>query len=99
VVIDASTMYFRMSNAFTPNNDGVNDQFLPDFINEQITNYSFCVYNRWGQQVFSTTDKSKGWDGTFNNQKQPMEGYIYTLSGLNAELKKVGAKGSVLLLR
>lgn len=52
-------------NAFTPNGDGLNDIFYAHVNCKTIDmhNYSFSVYNRWGQKVFHTTDKNAGWDG------------------------------------
>lgn len=50
-----------MPTAFTPNGDGVNDIYFPKglFWDE----YELTIYNRWGQTVFTTTDKNKGWGG------------------------------------
>ncbi|NDC43195.1 MAG: hypothetical protein EBZ77_16870, partial [Chitinophagia bacterium] len=56
----SSTLRCRVPNAFTPNNDGTNDIFLPSFISPEVTGYTFTIFNRWGQIVFSTTDKTKG---------------------------------------
>ncbi len=54
-------MRIFVPTAFTPGNDGQNDVFIPKglFWNE----YEMDIYNRWGQNVFSTTDRTKGWDG------------------------------------
>ncbi|PBQ34713.1 hypothetical protein CNR22_24030 [Sphingobacteriaceae bacterium] len=54
---------FYMPNAFTPNNDGINDVFLPKGTGWLYENYSLNIYNRWGHKIFSTTDVYKGWDG------------------------------------
>jgi gliding motility-associated-like protein len=53
--------------AFTPNNDGLNDLFLPQMKCGaiEISNYSLSVYNRWGQRIFYSTDRTKGWDGKY----------------------------------
>ena len=40
----------------------------------------FEVFNRWGQKVFATSDRTlavEGWNGTFKGQKQPSDVYIY----------------------
>lgn len=54
---------FYMPGAFTPNNDGLNDVFLPKGTGWLYENYSLEIYNRWGIKVFSTTDVYQGWDG------------------------------------
>jgi len=49
-------------NAFSPNNDGLNDLFKP-VINCPVENYELSIYNRWGKEVFVSTDPSKNWNG------------------------------------
>lgn len=65
-------------NAFTPNNDGVNDIFkMINFRNEELL--EFKVFNRWGTILFSTKDPHEGWDGTFRQSMQPMGVYGYVI--------------------
>lgn len=59
---DDKTFDFFIPNAFTPNGDGDNDIFKP-VVNEHLSNYVFCIYSRWGELIFKTTDPSEGWDG------------------------------------
>jgi len=54
---------FYMPNAFTPNNDGLNDVLLPKGTGWLYDNYKFEVFNRWGHKIFSTTTVSEGWNG------------------------------------
>lgn len=66
-------------NAFTPNNDGVNDIFKPSFA-VLPSKYSFIIYNRYGAKVFETSNISEGWDGTLANGSKALEGtYIFYL--------------------
>ncbi len=51
-------------NIFTPNGDGFNDEFKPEF--GEVDDYSLTIYNRWGQKIFETTDPTKGWNGDIN---------------------------------
>ncbi|MEI9807624.1 MAG: gliding motility-associated C-terminal domain-containing protein [Bacteroidota bacterium] len=51
-------------NAFTPNYDGRNDEFIPFPVGMKQLNY-FRVFNRWGQLLFTTNTLNKGWDGRF----------------------------------
>lgn len=55
--------------AFTPDHNGLNDLLRPVYSGISEIRY-FSVYNRWGQQVFTTKDMNKGWDGTFNARAQ-----------------------------
>jgi gliding motility-associated-like protein len=84
-------------NAFTPNNDGNNDIFRvrSNFIDEM----ELIIYNRWGQEVFRTTDKNGGWDGTFNGQELAPDAYAYYLSVLCINAETYKKKGNVSLLR
>lgn len=73
--------YIDIPNAFTPNNDGVNDYFLPrQLLTKGLTAFSMTIYNRWGQEIFTTTAvDGRGWDGRFNSTEQPEGVYIYRI--------------------
>jgi len=73
---------FYCPNTFTPNNDGINDIFIP--VSEGIENaeYQFHIYDRWGDLIFNTIDPLKGWDGKANdgNSIAQIDTYIWKLS-------------------
>ena len=51
-------------NSFTPNSDGLNDQFRPIFTYpEKVEEYSIFIYNRWGNLVFTAQNIEQGWNG------------------------------------
>ena len=52
--------------AFSPNNDGLNDVLY--VLGFGIETMRFIVYNKYGQQVFETTNQGIGWDGTFKQK-------------------------------
>jgi gliding motility-associated-like protein len=86
-----------MPNAFTPNNDGSNDVFrIPPAVLLDLKEFS--IFDRWGNKIFTTKDISKGWDGSFNNQKLNAGVYVYMITG-NTEQGKVTVKGTVNLVR
>lgn len=67
-------------NAFSPNNDGVNDEFLPDLgIDCSISDYQLKVYNRSGALVFDTQQIEDGWDGDFRSEPSPSAIYYYVM--------------------
>lgn len=82
---------------FTPNGDGVNDIFRP--LPVGITLESFRIYNRWGQQIFSTSAYLKGWDGRRGNAPADVGTYIWMVTGKDINGKQVERKGTVTLLR
>jgi gliding motility-associated-like protein len=85
-------------NAFTPNNDGLNDYLFP--LNAyKATNLSFRVYNRTGQLVFQGNDLTKKWDGKINNIEQPAGVYVWVLDYLDVTGKRIFQKGTTLLIR
>ena len=69
-----------LPNAFTPNNDGNNDVFIPVGINSFITDYKMNIYNRWGQLIFESENPTEGWNGFYNSEPCPMATYTYSMS-------------------
>jgi gliding motility-associated-like protein len=65
-------------NAFTPNNhDGINDMFMPSGVGIDPDNFEMTIFDRWGNQIFKTTDVTKGWDGTANGGKKIAQIDVY----------------------
>ena len=65
-------------NAFSPNNDGINDEFRPLPGSDcTITDYEINVFDRNGSLVFQTTDSNLGWDGDFRGEPAPSTVYYY----------------------
>jgi gliding motility-associated-like protein len=83
-------------NSFTPNNDGLNDVFMPYYTN--IKPIIFQVFNVWGNVVYqSETDFF--WDGTFNNIPAPTGLYVYRFSYKFREILEREDAGKFSLLR
>ena len=85
-------------NAFTPNGDTKNDIFKPTIFQE-VKNFYFVVFNRYGQKVFETTEYGKGWDGSFKGKDQPSGSYVYHIKFTNIFGVETVENGSVLLIR
>ena len=87
-------------NAFSPNNDGVNDYFKPQMTNGQLV-VSFQVFDRWGQMVYQNqANQTAGWNGQYANGNIAEGGIFnyfiqYTCEGRANEIRK----GSVILIR
>lgn len=71
-----------MPNAFTPNGDGQNDGFLGKGVLEGATEFSMSIWNRWGEQVFETTDPNEAWNGRVMNTggMSPAGVYVYLVT-------------------
>ncbi|MFK7932985.1 MAG: PKD domain-containing protein [Saprospiraceae bacterium] len=89
--------FIFVPNAFTPNNDGENDDFrvYGSFIEEM----NLIVFNRWGQKVFETNDQQIGWDGTFNGKALPPDAFGYYLMVRCVGGQEYTTKGNVSLLK
>src|SRR6185312_17006295 len=48
-------------NAFTPNTDGRDEVFLPE--GKYVCTFEMWIFDRWGQELFHTTDINQGWNG------------------------------------
>lgn len=64
-----------------------------------INTMKWVIYNRWGQKVFETNDRRRGWDGRFNGVVQPMDVYGYTLEVEFVDGEKLSRKGDITLIR
>lgn len=92
------TMDEFVPSVFSPNNDGRNDIFR--ILNMRYQKLvEFRVFNRWGKELYNSTDATKGWDGTYNGAPQDpgVYNYIIRVNVPNAEQKVY--KGTVTLIR
>lgn len=90
-----------MPTAFTPNNDGLNDLFIPA-IGCAFDDYDFKVFNRWGDLLFATNDPETGWNGQNADQPSEMGTYVWTLSyggSTHGVVLSENLKGGVILIR
>jgi gliding motility-associated-like protein len=89
----------KIPNAFTPNNDGLNDYFKP-LASESCNSFEFSIYNRWGQLIFTGTEIGNGWDGTFKGKNVPIDVYIWVLKSKTKGIAEdTVEKGDVTVIR
>lgn len=88
-------LYFP--NVFSPNGDGLNDVFRPVLFSE-IDNYQLFIWNRWGNQIFMSTQYEIGWDGYFEGIEQELGTYIYNALYTSDE-GEFQISGTVLMMR
>ena len=105
IILDEDYDYYQPT-VFTPNGDGINDNFLVFSQNIPGEILEFAVYDRWGNRVYQlegnvvlpTTDTTWGWNGTHNGTGAAAGVYVYYVVvetlGVTKELK-----GSVTLVR
>ncbi len=85
-------------SAFTPNGDGKNDVFRVSNLTFQKLQ-EFRVFNRWGQEIYSTTDPQRGWDGSWKGVPQDMGVYQYLIKVAYPDGYIETYKGDVSLIR
>jgi len=87
--------------AFTPNNDGLNDVFLPVIeAGCPVEEYMLSIYNRWGQRVFAGYAPQASWDGTYGGKPADAGTYMYELSFVGGTQRhRYTRKGDIHLLR
>jgi gliding motility-associated-like protein len=89
----------KFSNAFTPNNDGINDMFFIDGIS-QCGEYELTFFNRWGQEIYKTITNQPKWDGKTSNGQDALTGVYYYLGYYKKQNEpKVKLHGTVTLIR
>ena len=88
-----------MPNAFTPNGDGLND-ILYVRGSGLIDIITFKVFSRSGEMVFSSGDKTAGWDGTFNGRELNTRVFVYYVEATCPVTGNVTRKqGNVMLIK
>lgn len=95
--------YIKVPQAFTPNNDGVNDYFT--VFGEYISDYQIKIFNRWGEEVYSSNDVNelnnlgRGWDGRYKGKLQDVGTFVYEIQATDLNGKNIFKKGNLTLIR
>jgi gliding motility-associated-like protein len=79
LILRLEDITFFLPNSFTPNQDDYNELFRV-VADEDIQNFEFQIYNRWGKEIFSTNDLGNGWDGTYVNNFVKHGVYVWKVS-------------------
>lgn len=77
VDVDIPCRDFFIPNVFTPNGDGINDTYYIKV--KYMSLYNISIYNRWGQEIFHSTDPTSPWDGTVHGSPAPAGVYYYII--------------------
>lgn len=94
-VKDFMTLYFP--NTFTPNNDGKNDFYFAS--GTLVKEFKIQIYDRWGEQLFSSDDLYKGWPGTFRGLPVKEDTYVYKAWAKDYFGKAYNYTGNINLIR
>ncbi|OYU97131.1 MAG: hypothetical protein CFE21_02235 [Bacteroidetes bacterium B1(2017)] len=99
MITNTFTIDIDIPNVFTPNKDGVNDVFHIKIKGEEL--YDLKIWNRWGGQVFETTDPTKMWNGTTNNTgaENPEGTYYFVFRYKLRTQAEQTVRGTITLIR
>ena len=76
-----------------------NKVFYPRGVFINSKDYTFIIFNRWGQQLFITNEINKGWDGTYNGVDAPQGVYTYYVKFTTSDGHEFEKRGTVTLIR
>jgi len=103
VLLRPCELLIWMPTAFSPNGDELNDVFIPKYNLDLDFDFKMLVFNKWGEEIFSSSDIKKGWDGTFKGAPCPPDMYTWTISFTAPPtynfLQKSPQSGLVMLLK
>ena len=91
---------FYIPNAFSPNDDGKNDVFFDGTPILNVTSFDMQIFNRWGQNIYTTDSFFRPWDGYMSNGDPSPEGlYTYKIKINSVKGKYYEFTGSFSLIR
>jgi gliding motility-associated-like protein len=97
-VIDCETNpNISISNAFSPNGDGINDTFSP--LVEKVNNYNLMIFNRWGTKLFESSTPNEGWDGKSDGEAVQDDVYVYLLTGIGLDGSSIRRTGTITVIK
>jgi gliding motility-associated-like protein len=77
---DAEAFEFFVPNVFSPNQDGLNDEFTPSFSDPgAIRAFQLQVFDRWGKLLFESRDPMVGWDGYVKDRLMGTGVYVWRM--------------------
>lgn len=96
VTVSESKLVFP--NAFSPNDDGINDVFKAREYQSLIEFHAY-IFNRWGQKLYEWTDPAEGWDGTYKGKDVKEGVYFVLVKAKGADGRDYNIRKDVNLLR
>ncbi len=88
---------FFAPNTFSPNNDNLNEIFLPLGIGWNTNKFELSVYDRWGAKIFGTKRYDEGWDGKLRGVKVANDIYVWKVEVFDLQLKRHEFIGHILV--
>ncbi|MBN2730303.1 MAG: gliding motility-associated C-terminal domain-containing protein [Bacteroidales bacterium] len=97
VTLESECGEIYVPNAFSPNNDGKNEEF--GVFNKCLLTLELKIFNQWGNMVFESSDINARWDGTFSGKDAESGIYSYYYTGTLTDESQVEGQGNFVLIR
>lgn len=91
--ISIGTSSLKCSNVFSPNGDGINDEWKVSY--SSIVDFECYIFDRYGHKLATLTDPSQGWDGKRNGKVVPTGAYYYVIKARGADGKSYDCSGDI----
>jgi gliding motility-associated-like protein len=91
--------FFFVPTAFTPNGDGINDKLEIKGRFGRVQNFNLSIFNRWGEEIFSSTDRNQMWDGFLENSPALIGSYFFKLKVILTDGEVLINNGNFELIR
>jgi gliding motility-associated-like protein len=88
---------FYIPNAFSPNDDGLNDVFKAS--SDQQIDITGTIFNRWGEKIFEWHNLENGWDGKIKTETNLIDVFVYIIKGKGSCSKTYTRTGTVTIVK
>ncbi len=99
IIVSIAESKLEFPNAFSPNDDGINDIYKAKEGYQSIVEFKAVIYNRWGQKIYEWSDPAEGWDGTWHGKDAAQGTYYVRVTARGADGKRYDIRRDVNLLR
>ena len=94
--VTVTDSYLACPNAFSPNDDGVNDEWKVSY--RSLREFECHIFNRWGKELFSTRNPDQGWDGKAGGKTVPSGVYYYVIKATGNDGQEYKLAGDINIL-
>lgn len=96
---DALPVDMFMPNAFSPNDDNINETYPGNKYSDPGSPYLLRIYNRWGEKIFESDSPKIEWDGKFKDEMAPQDVYVFYVKYVGCDEVERWFRGTFTLIR
>ena len=90
---------YSAPSAFSPNADGINDQFCLQGWDKCVTTFYIGIYNRWGEKLYESEDAAFCWDGKYMGNPLNPDVFVYYIKATVKDMGEIVRKGNITLVK